>query len=83
MRTIAPCTRFARRDIVFVCIACMSASSVKRRPSGRWWPQAPAAVPARMHCTSPSLPASSNLSRAWSLRAAGLVLDQPFWVDLW
>ena len=58
MWTIAPCTRFACRYIVLVCIACMSASSLCR-PSGRRRHQAPAAVPARMHCTSPSLPASS------------------------
>ena len=59
MRTTAPCTRFACRCILLVCIACMSASSVQRCSSGRWRHQAPATVPARMHCTSPSLPASS------------------------
>ena len=40
-------------------IARMSASSVQRCPSSRWSHQAPVAVPARMHRTSPSLPASS------------------------
>ena len=42
-----------------------------------------AAVPARMHALHVPVIACKFYPRAWSLRAAGLALDQPFWLDVW
>ena len=60
MRTSTLRKHFACLDIVMLaCIAFMSASSVQLCLSGHWRHQAPAAMPARMLCTSPLLPLSS------------------------
>ena len=47
-------------------------------------PAGTAAVPARMYALHvPIIAYKFYPARAWSLRAAGLALDQPFWLDVW
>ena len=38
---------------------------------------------ARTHALHVPIIACKFYRRAWSLRAAGLALDQPFWLDVW
>ncbi len=38
---------------------------------------------ARTHALHVHIIAYTFNSRAWSLRAAGLALDQPLWLDVW
>ena len=89
MQTIAPRTHFACR----YCHACgyclrerLVCATTDVHPgagAARRHDLAPAAVRARTHALHVLTIACKLNPRAWSLRAAGLALDQPFWLDMW
>ena len=77
MRTIALRTHFACRycrACVYSLRECLACATISFRPL---------APGARTHALHVPIIACKCSPRAWILRAAGLALDQPFWLDVW
>ncbi len=82
MWTIAPRTNFACR-YRHACVYCLHECLVCATMSFR--PMAPpgASGRAHTHALHVHIIANTFYTRAWSLRAAGLALHQPFWLKVW
>ncbi len=70
---------------MLVCIACMRRECLVCATMS-FWPLTPPGANsgrARTHALHVRIIPYTFYPRAWSLRAAGLALDRPFWLDVW
>ncbi len=82
MQTIAQRTHFACR-YRHACVYCLHECLVCATMSFRPLTPPGASGHTRAHAQHGHIIAYTLYPRAWSLRAAGLALDQPFWLDVW
>ena len=82
MRTFAQRTHFACR-YRYACVHCLHACLVCATMSFRPLMPPGASGRTRTHALHAHIIVYTFYPRAWSLRAAGLALDQPFWLDVW